>query len=209
MGLKFPATQRLAAAESQDSRNLGGNLVRIMGGIMGTTCPRPDKSPVQVDLRRVGLYGQADHEITVVFVEFELWRRRAIFFHGSDDFRDAGGSAFGEFEFLQELADAAIAIPTRVGFTGAELCKANGAVGAGIAEHDQLVLVDADFDRLTHFVAAVVDRVDDRFLDHGIGEVFGALRNFAVRTFAVGGCQSVASSSADKRKPRPFRFGIP
>ena len=118
------------------------------------------------------MYGQPNHEVTVVFVEFKLGWRRAVFFHRAHDLGDAGGSAFGEIQLLEKFADATVPIPARDGFTGSELSQTDRTVGAGITEHDQLVAVDADFNRLAHVVTTVIDRVDHRFFNRGIGKVF-------------------------------------
>ena len=143
-----------------------------MMGIMWGSLSATDQGAGQVDPRSVRLDGQANDEVAVIFIEFEFSRRRAVFPHRADDLGDASGTAFGKFQFLEKLANAAIPITARDGFARAELLKTDRTVRTGIADHDQFIPRNADFDRLTHFVAAVIDCVHDGFFDGGVRESF-------------------------------------
>ena len=60
---------------------------------------------------RLRVYRQAAQEESVVFVEVKNGRRRAVFFHGVQNLGDSGGAALGHIQFLEKLADAAVAVP--------------------------------------------------------------------------------------------------
>jgi hypothetical protein len=56
--------------------------------------------------------GEANQEVGALIVGVELRWRRAVGSHGPEYFRDAGGAAFGEIQFFEEIADAAVAVAT-------------------------------------------------------------------------------------------------
>ena len=81
------------------------------------------------------------------------------------DDRDARATTFGQFQFLEEFADPAIAVAPGDDLVAVEGLDPNRGVRAGIAYDLDPVGIDADFHRLTLFVAAVVDGVDQCLLN--------------------------------------------
>jgi hypothetical protein len=116
----------------------------------------------------------------VVLVKLELGRRRTILLHGFDDLGDAGRAPFGEFQFLEKLADAPIAIAPGPGMAGAQLIQPHRTVRAGIADDKSAHRLDTDLDGLASVVAPVIDRIDDGFLDRVVGEVLDPRRLGAI-----------------------------
>src|ERR1700733_9821851 len=117
------------------------------------------------------MHMQTDHEIAIVFVKLEFRRRRAVLAHGPDDFRDTCGTPFRQLQFLQEFSDAPVAVPPRYCPARAKLREAHGPVRTWVTEHNQFVRTDAHLDRLALLITAVIQRVDDAFLDCGIWKV--------------------------------------
>lgn len=105
------------------------------------------------------MHRQADEEVGVIFVEVEYRGWRAVFLHRPADLGYAGGTAFGDVEFLQEIADAAVAVASRDGFALAELIEADRAVGTGVVDDDDFLGADADFDGFALVVAAMIDGI--------------------------------------------------
>ena len=101
------------------------------------------------------MHREADKEIGMVFVELEFGRRRPVFLHCPEDFRDAGRATLGDFKFLEEIADAAVAVAPRDGFALAELVKPHRAVGAGIVDDDNFLGADADLDGFALVVPSI------------------------------------------------------
>ena len=75
------------------------------------------------------------------------------------------------WSFLEEFADAAVAVAPRHGPAGSEIVESDGTIGSGETEDRKLVRRDANFDRFPFLVAAVVDGVDNSLLNRRVGEV--------------------------------------
>jgi len=95
----------------------------------------------------LGMNRQAEEKIGMLVVELKLRRRRAIFLHRPEDLRDACGTALGDLEFLEEIADAPVAVAAGDGLALAELGEADRAVGAGIVDRATSGLVSQTVQR--------------------------------------------------------------
>ena len=69
------------------------------------------------------VHREAEKEVGVIFVELKLGRRRAVFLHRPEDLWNTGGAALGDVEFLEEVADAAVAVASGNGLALSELVE--------------------------------------------------------------------------------------
>ena len=128
------------------------------------------------------MHRQADEEEGVVVIELEFRRRRAVPLHRAEDFGNAGGAAFGDFQFLEKIADAAVAVAPRNGFAFAKLIEPDRAVGTGVVDNDDFLRADADLDGFAFVVAAMIDGIGKGFFEGLVREVVEA---FGLRPVGV------------------------
>ena len=120
------------------------------------------------------MYRQPYHEVTVVFVEIEFGRRRTVLPHRTDDFRDARRAAFGEFQFLQDLANAPVSVAAGLGTPGTQLLQPHRAIRTGVAQHHQFIVRDTNLHGLPNVVATVVHGVDYCLFDGVVRKILHA-----------------------------------
>ena len=127
------------------------------------------------------MHRQPDQEIAAILVGLKFRGWGAIRRHGFDDFGNPGRAAFGEVQFLEKFTDAAVAVAAGHGLALFQIRQLDRAIRPGKTQHDQVLTGNADLDRLANLVGSVVDRIDHRFLDGGMGEVPEPLRLRALR----------------------------
>ena len=103
---------------------------------------------------------QAHQKISPVVIGFKYGPRRTIGLQSLQHFWNSRAATFGETEFFQEFADAAIAIPAGGKTSGLKFLDADGTVQSGITGHGDFIRQNPDFNRLPDFVAAVINRID-------------------------------------------------
>ena len=121
------------------------------------------------------MHRQPNEKIAAFLVGLEFRRGRAIGCHRLDDFGNPGRAAFGEVEFLEEFPDAPVAVAAGHRFALFQILQPDRSVRPWKTQHDQVLLRNADLDRLADLVGPVIDRIDHRFLDGGMGEIPKAL----------------------------------
>ena len=127
------------------------------------------------------MHRQPDQEIAAILVGLKFRGWGTILRHGFDDFGNPGRAAFGEVQFLEKFTDAAVAVAAGHGLALFQIRQLDRAIRAGKTQHHQVLAGNADLDRLADLVGSVVDRIDHRFLDGGLGEVPKPLRLRALR----------------------------
>lgn len=121
------------------------------------------------------MHRETDQEVGVILVELELRQWGAIALHGPEDLWNAGGAAFRDFEFLEEISDAAVAVAAWDSFPFTELIEPDRAVGTEVVDHNDFFGADADLDGLPHFVSPVIDGIAEGLLDGLEGEIIKSL----------------------------------
>ena len=105
------------------------------------------------------MHRQAYHEVAMVFVEVKFGRRRAVGLYGVNDLGNPGGTAFGEFQLLEEFADAPIPVASRHGLANPKLLQAHGTVRSGVTQNHQLVMHNADFQNQPELDLSAIGRI--------------------------------------------------
>ena len=110
---------------------------------------------------------QADQKIAAVVVRLELGGWRTVLLHHVQNFCDPGGTALGEIQLFEEIADSSIAVAAADRFTGPQVRHPDRTVRAGKTQNHQIIRGDSHFNRLANLVGSVVNGIDHCFLDGG------------------------------------------
>ncbi len=103
------------------------------------------------------------------------WHRGAIGLDSMQNLWHASAAALRHVQFLEELADAPVAIASAQEAKRLQIRVADRTVGAGETANGQAVGKNADFDWLADVIGPVVDGVAQAFLDgfHRVAEAAG------------------------------------